>query len=276
MANPTIRVQSGIVPLPDAIYQGKWPLVNTARTYQNGQMLGRLLSNGYAADFDDTVAMTFLGLVKGHNKQVDAGGSNGDEHIDFYRPSRFTMPLVTGTASRATDIGKPVWAANANAGAVALSVAGLTVANLVGHITDVMVTDVEALTGSQVEIEPPTEQGLVVAAMNYSAPADQAFWIADRPYIVRGITARPRVVGSDGGAVTAEIRRAPSGTAPSAGTILHTGTIDLKATVDTDQVLTLHGTIANLIVAKGDALCLDPTGTTTAATGTIAVYLQPI
>lgn len=274
MANPTARVASGLNHYGDD--KGKWPLKNTARTYQNGQMLGVRLADGFAADFDDTVHMRFLGLVWGHNKQIDSGGADGAEHIDYVRPKRITMPLVSGTASKATDVGKAVWAATADAGKVTLSTAGLTVANLVGHVTDVIGDNPTDLTGSQVEIQPAYEQGTVSVSFTYAAPVDHAAWIADRPYIVRKITGRVRVVGSDVGAVTAEIRKAPSGTAPSAGTILHTGTLDLKGAVDTDQNLALHGTIANTIIAKGDAICMDTTGTTTAATGVVALELMPL
>lgn len=274
VANPTSRVASGVNNYGDD--KGKWPLKNTARTYQNGQMLGVRIADGFAADLDDTVPMRFLGLVWGHNKKIDSGGADGAEHIDYIRSKRITMPLVTGTASKATDVGKPVWAASADAGKVALSTAGLTVANLVGHITDVIGDNPLDLTGSQVEIQPAYEHGTIAISMTYNAPADGAFWIADRPYIVRAITVRPRVVGSDGGAVTAQIRKAPSGTAPSAGTVLHTGTADLKAAVDTDQALALSATLTDLVIAKGDALCLDATGVTTAATGCVTVNLMPL
>lgn len=118
----------------------------------------------------------------------------------------------------------------------------------------------------------------LVITHNYSAPADMNIFVnpsgSGVTYKVVKITARPRVVGSDGSAVTAEIRKAASGTAPASGTILHSGTIDLKGTVDTDQNLTLVN--ADCKIPPGTAICLDPSGTTTAATGVISIVLQPL
>ena len=102
------------------------------------------------------------------------------------------------------------------------------------------------------------------------------FFIADRAYRVTGIRGRPRVAGSDGGAVTATIEKCPSGTAIGSGTDLHTGTYDLKGTADTDQDLTLSGTVATLKLAAGDALSMVITGTTTAAVGAVTVTMVPI
>lgn len=105
---------------------------------------------------------------------------------------------------------------------------------------------------------------------------DAAFFIAHRAYRVHKISCRPLVVGSDGSAVTGEIRKAPSGTASASGTILHSGTIDFKGTINTNQALTLSATTADLSLAAGDSLCLDVTGTLTAARGVITVELLPL
>jgi hypothetical protein len=103
---------------------------------------------------------------------------------------------------------------------------------------------------------------------------DGAFWIAPRAIRVRAITCRPLVVGSDGGAVTAVVKKAPSGTASASGTSLHaSGTFDLKGTIDTNQSADVVTTDARLLAA-GDALCLDVTGTTTAARGIIVVAYE--
>lgn len=107
-------------------------------------------------------------------------------------------------------------------------------------------------------------------------PLDLAFFVAARAYRVHKITVRPLVVGSDGGAVTAEFRKAPSGTAAASGTILHSATADLKGTINTNQVLSLSATTADLSLASGDALCMDTTGATTAARGVVSVELIPL
>ncbi len=109
-----------------------------------------------------------------------------------------------------------------------------------------------------------------------ATPLDAAFFVATRAFRVNKIMVRPLVVGSDGGAVTAEIRKAPSGTAAASGTILHSGTADLKGTINTNQTLTLSATAAALSLAAGDALCLDTTGTMTAARGVVTVELIPL
>lgn len=124
-------------------------------------------------------------------------------------------------------------------------------------------------TGSKWEGAP------FAAEINYNAPIDEVFFVADRPVRVKDIRARVQVAGSDAGAVTAQIRKAPSGTAPSGGTVLHTGTINLKGTVDANQVLTLSATATDLELAAGDALALDATGVTTAARGNVTVTLVP-
>lgn len=109
---------------------------------------------------------------------------------------------------------------------------------------------------------------------NYSAPVDSNIWVAPFDCVVTGITARPRVVGSDGSAVTAQIRKCGAGVAPASGTILHSGTIDLKGTADTNQELTLSTTAGALKLNAGDAIAFDPTGTTTAATGVVSITIK--
>lgn len=119
--------------------------------------------------------------------------------------------------------------------------------------------------------------GLFVVSFVYgeALSIDQVFFVAHRAYKVKAITVRPLVAGTDAGAVTAEIRKAASGTAINAGTILHTGTADLKGTINTNQALTLTATAADLLLAAGDALGIDVTGVQTAARGLVSVALQP-
>lgn len=102
--------------------------------------------------------------------------------------------------------------------------------------------------------------------------ADASFFVAPRAYTVKKIDARVEVAGTDAGAVTAVIKKAPSGTDIASGTALHTGTINLKGTADTNQALTLEAA-ANLAIAAGDAIGFDLTGTPTAARGCVTVWL---
>jgi hypothetical protein len=105
--------------------------------------------------------------------------------------------------------------------------------------------------------------------------ADAAAFVAGRAYRVVGATARVEVAGTDAGAVTAAVKRASSGTDIAAGTAIHTGTINLKGTVDTNQALTLSGTSADLDIAAGQAIGVDFTGVLTAARGVVTVALAP-
>jgi hypothetical protein len=106
-----------------------------------------------------------------------------------------------------------------------------------------------------------------------AATVDKCFFVAPRAMVVQAINARVDTVGSDAGAVTAVIRKVPSGTAITSGTALHTGSINLKGTAATNQALTLTSTAVAL--AAGDALAIDFTGTMTAAVGTVTVAMTP-
>ena len=117
----------------------------------------------------------------------------------------------------------------------------------------------------------------IPVTFQYNASSvDQTIFTADRAYKVKAIYVRPRVAGSDAGAVTAAVKKAASGTAPADGTAVHSGTADLKGTADTNQQLTLSTTAANLKLTAGQSLCVDFTGVMTAAVGTITVILIPL
>jgi hypothetical protein len=105
--------------------------------------------------------------------------------------------------------------------------------------------------------------------------ADSSFFVAGRDYRVLGITARVEVAGT-GGACTAIIKKAPSATDIAAGTALHSSSINLVGTVDTNQTLTLSTTYTDLAIVAGNAIGFDITGTPTSARGVVSVYLVPI
>ena len=109
-----------------------------------------------------------------------------------------------------------------------------------------------------------------------ASSVDAVFYVAQRQVRVEGITGRVTVAGTDGGAVTAVIRKVPSGTAITAGTALHSGTFNLKGTADTNQALTLSTTASDLLLAAGDSLAIDFTGTLTSATGAVTVGMNPV
>ena len=109
--------------------------------------------------------------------------------------------------------------------------------------------------------------------VNYNVPvATTAACIMNtgRAMVIDSIIGRPFVAGT-GGAATAAVWKAPSGTAPISGTALHSGTFNLVGTIHTDQPLTLTTTT----VAAGEAIWVVFTGTATSAIGHISVNCRP-
>lgn len=105
---------------------------------------------------------------------------------------------------------------------------------------------------------------------------DKSFFVAARACVVQAITANVDTVGSDGSAVTAVIRKVPSGTALASGTALHSGSINLKGTALTNQALTVSTVSGITTLAAGDRLAIDFTGTLTAAAGIVTVAMTPL
>lgn len=118
--------------------------------------------------------------------------------------------------------------------------------------------------------------GIIEVSMRWDANiADTSFFVANRKYKIKKITARVDVLGTDAGAVTGAIKKAATGTAIASGTALHTGTINLKGTISANQVLTLSTTDTDLDIATGNAIGFDLTGTPTAAVGSVSILLAP-
>lgn len=117
--------------------------------------------------------------------------------------------------------------------------------------------------------------GFIPVTLPYTATiVDCTLFTADRPYVVKAIRGRVDVAGT-GGACTAVIRKVASGTAITSGTALHTGSFNLVGTVNTQQALTLSTTASDLLLAAGDSICFDLTGTATSAVGSMSVTLNP-
>lgn len=109
-----------------------------------------------------------------------------------------------------------------------------------------------------------------------AASVDAVFMVATRAMRVDAIIGRVTVAGTDAGAVTAVLRKVPSGTAITAGTALNSGTFNLKGTADTNQSFTLSTTATDLLLAAGDAVAVDFTGVLTSATGVFTVAFSPV
>ena len=117
-----------------------WPIPSTAGTYYPGAMLGVLATDGKAYKFDDTQALIFLGInTTSPRKVIDATTPSADLFLRYGRPRLFSMPIASGTPSRLTDIGKPVYATDDNH--VTTSPNALNYANLVGYVADILPTN---------------------------------------------------------------------------------------------------------------------------------------
>ena len=122
-----------------------------------------------------------------------------------------------------------------------------------------------------------TLSGFQITANPYVATSvDMTVFTASRACVVTGLTGRVDTAGTDASAVTAQVRKVPSGTALTGGTVLHTGTYNLKGTANANQVLTLSTTEGALRLAAGDSVVVDFTGVLTAAAGCISVTLAPL
>ena len=110
-------------------------------------------------------------------------------------------------------------------------------------------------------------------AANFTAP----FFIAQRDYEVIEIAERHETAGGDAGAVTLDVYRVPSGTAPASGTTVLASTVNLKATANTVQYGTLTATLANRVLNDGESLSLISSGTLTSLVGvTVSILLKAI
>lgn len=110
---------------------------------------------------------------------------------------------------------------------------------------------------------------VVLGTVNYNVPVAttaQCIYNATRSTVIDGIVGRPFVAGT-GGAATAAVWIAPSGTAPISGTAAHSGTFNLVGTIHTDQTLTL----TNVNVPAGSSVWIVYTGTATSAIGAVSV-----
>jgi hypothetical protein len=121
----------------------------------------------------------------------------------------------------------------------------------------------------------PAGRGWIPVTVHYIATTtDRTIFVADRGYVVKAISGRVDVAGT-GGACTVQIRKTPTATAPASGTVLHSGSFNIVGTANANQSLTLSTTASDLLLAPGDALSYDLTGTATSAVGTITVHLSP-
>lgn len=117
----------------------------------------------------------------------------------------------------------------------------------------------------------------VTLAMPLNADVvDQAFYVANYPCKVVSVREVHATAGSDGGAVTLDIKKCVGTEAPAAGATVLGATVNLKGTANTVQAPAVVETAAATL-AVGDRLAIDITGTTTAVAGVaVTVSLQRV
>lgn len=119
-------------------------------------------------------------------------------------------------------------------------------------------------------------QDVIVTSELLAASVDKWVFIADAAYEVVLIKEIHSVVGGVSAAVGVEKTAAASATAPGAGTLVTTATIDLTTAVDTVQTPALVTTASTLQLAAGDKLGLDFSGTLTGLVGVIQIHLKAL
>lgn len=106
---------------------------------------------------------------------------------------------------------------------------------------------------------------------------DQNVFVADRAYQLVGVREVHGTASSDGGAVTLDVVKLTGTTAPASGTTMLSGTINMKGTANTVVSGGLTATAANLLLAVGDRIGFNYTGTVTAlADVNVTLVLRPV
>lgn len=110
---------------------------------------------------------------------------------------------------------------------------------------------------------------------------DQAFFIADRAYLVTAAYEIHATAGNDASAVNLQITKDTGTNAPGAGTDLLTDNsnagFNMKGTANTLQTATLVTSEATRTLAAGNRLSLDFAGTVTTLAGVVVtVVLRPL
>lgn len=148
---------------------------------------------------------------------------------------------------------------------------GTTGASLVLPANGTFIVTTDGTGNISVPIGQPTPLAITYApGIN---PNDLPIANISSPRVIVGIRCTPEVAA--GGTATISIVKAASGTALSAGTVLHSGSCNANGTAATDQDLTLTTTT----LAAGDRLGITTTGTTVwtssgVAAGVVTVFVR--
>lgn len=104
---------------------------------------------------------------------------------------------------------------------------------------------------------------------------DEVFFIAPAKCRVVAVKEAHAVAGTDASAVSIDVKKCTGTQAPSAGTTVLAAVVNAKGTANTVVSPALTATAANTLLAAGDRLGIDITGTITALAGvTVTVLIE--
>lgn len=109
---------------------------------------------------------------------------------------------------------------------------------------------------------------------------DVSLFVADTDYELLRVDEVHEVLGTDGSAVTVDVKKCTTTQAAGSGTSMLASTFNLKATINTVVTKSksnagLSTTLGNRLLASGNRLVLDFSGTMTAVAGVcVNVWLQ--
>lgn len=223
--------------------------VSTSGSFINGDCL-KNVATGSTPTIADAGAPCGTG-------SVTPAGSNGDIQIN----SSGSLGALTPGTGVSTFIATPSGANLATAlttalpaskGGTGLTALGTGIATALGINTGV--------AGAPLLNTVPRGQSVGwIATVN---PLNATVFVAANASTVTSIVGA--VETATGSAATISVFKAPSGTACSGGTVLHSGSFNANGTAATNQTLTLTTTS----LAAGDRVCLQTTGTTSWTGGT--------
>lgn len=127
--------------------------------------------------------------------------------------------------------------------------------------------------GGGAAVQPLWQSAVYTFSAN-AGIADQPFFIANQPYVVKKIVQIHATAGTVAGC-TCVVKKVPSATTVANGTALQSSTFALDGTANTLQTATLATNSGTLTLAAGDRLAVDFTGTLTTLAGVcITVFMQ--
>lgn len=223
---------------------------------------------------------------QGNTGPTGPTGNTGPNGLNAFSTSTsgFTVPAVGGSVTVTVadaswlTVGEFVYIADANgsgqAGAMQVTaitgnqVTLLNVASSTGLPEAPNDSNLYGRKNSAWAIVPSGSLIIPASWLAGANPNGATIFVANRALTITGITGVVEI--ANGAAATVSVVKAASGTALSAGTVVHSGSFDANGTAGANQPLTLTTTT----MAAGDRLGIISTGTFTASVANISVYTQ--